>query len=206
MDDITRTEIINYLIRKFSYRTYLEIGVNNPKENFNKIKIKHKEGVDPNWRRNPKKGKKNEMESDQFFQEIKENKKYDIIFIDGLHTYEQTKKDVQNSLKHLFKEGTIIIHDCNPKTEWHQRGIEDFHDGEEWNGTTWKAFIELRCTNPHLSMHTIDTDCGCGIIKYGKQKLYRQADLKTCLEWEYFKTNKKELLRLIRINEFFNRY
>ena len=146
------------------------------------------------------------MESDQFFKEIKENKKYDLIFIDGLHTFEQTKKDIQNSLKHLSEEGTIIIHDCNPKTEWHQRGIEYFHDGEEWNGTTWKAFIELRCTSPHLSMYTIDTDHGCGIIKYGKQKLYRQADLKTCLEWEYFETNKKEILKLISINEFFDKY
>ena len=142
-NDITRTDIINYLNKKHSYKTYLEIGVHNPKENFNKIKIKHKDGVDPKWKRNPRTGNKYEMESDQFFKEIKENKKYDLIFIDGLHTYEQTKKDIQNSLKHLSEEGTIIIHDCNPKTEWHQRGIEDFHDGEEWNGTTWKAFIEL---------------------------------------------------------------
>ena len=205
-NEITRTEIINYLNKKYSYKTYLEIGVNNPKENFNKIKIKYKDGVDPKWKRNPRTGNKYEMESDQFFKEIKETKKYDLIFIDGLHTYGQTKKDIKNSLKHLSEEGTIIIHDCNPKTEWHQRGIEDFHDGEEWNGTTWKAFIELRCTNSHLSMYTIDKDCGCGIIKYGKQKLYRQADLKTCLEWKYFETNKKELLKLISINEFFDKY
>ena len=157
-NDITRTDIINYLNKKYSYKTYLEIGVHNPKENFNKIKIKHKDGVDPKWKRNPKRGNKYEMKSDQFFKEIKENKKYDLIFIDGLHTYEQTKKDIKNSLKHLSEEGTIIIHDCNPKTEWHQRGIEDFHDGEEWNGTTWKAFIELRCTSPYLSMYTIDAE------------------------------------------------
>ena len=52
-------------------------------------------------------------------------------------------------------------------------------------------------------MFTIDTDCGCGIIKYGKQKLYEKADLNRCLEWEYFETNKKEMLKLISINEFF---
>ena len=73
-NDITRTDIINYLNKKYSYKTYLEIGVHNPKENFNKIKIKHKDGVDPKWIRNPRTGIKYKMESDQFFEEIKKTK------------------------------------------------------------------------------------------------------------------------------------
>ena len=42
-----RYDIINSLIRKHNYKTYLEIGV---RDNFcfDKIKIKDKSGVDPN--------------------------------------------------------------------------------------------------------------------------------------------------------------
>ena len=36
-NSISRTEIINYLIKKYSYKTYLEIGVRDPKTNFDKI-------------------------------------------------------------------------------------------------------------------------------------------------------------------------
>ena len=38
-NEISRTVIINYLINKYTYKTYLEIGVRDPKTNFDKIKI-----------------------------------------------------------------------------------------------------------------------------------------------------------------------
>ena len=49
------------------------------------------------------------MTSDKFF---KDNEKFDIIFIDGLHTFEQTIKDIDNSIKFLRDKGVILIHDC----------------------------------------------------------------------------------------------
>ena len=201
--NITRTEIINFLIKKYSYKTYLEIGVNDPNNNFNKIKIKFKDGVDPIWRRNPRKGNKYEMESDQFFALLNKNKLYDIIFIDGLHTYEQAKKDIAHSLNHLSSEGTIIVHDCNPPSKWHQRNVEEVKDNEEWYGTTWKAFVENRIVNPQISMMTVDIDCGCGIIKFGSQTLYNKVEITKCLTWDYFKNNKNKLLQLTDVNTFF---
>ena len=81
-----------------------------------------------------------------------------------------------------------------------------FNKGEEWNGTTWKAFIDFRCNNPHLSMYTIDTDCGCGIIKFGEQEIYKMANLTTCLKWDYFEKHKKELLNLISTKEFYEKF
>ena len=120
-------------------------------------------------------------------------------------THEQAKKDIQFSLKHLSEKGTIIVHDCNPQTEWHQRELSEFNRGEEWNGTTWKAFIYYRCTNSNLSMYTIDTDCGCGVIMPGEQNKYEIENLNTCLTWNYFEKNKTELLNLITVKNFFNR-
>ena len=101
-----RYDIINYLIEKNNYVNYLEIGVRDPNSCFNRIIAKHKDGVDPLPIRNERihfgNGEVNyPMTSDEFFSLIEHNKKYDIIFIDGLHFYEQNSKDIKNSLNHI---------------------------------------------------------------------------------------------------------
>ena len=71
---------------------YLEIGCDQ-NDVFNSIPVIHsnKIGVDPNS------GGSHKMTSDDFFKQ--NDKSFDVIFIDGLHTYEQTQKDIINSLK-----------------------------------------------------------------------------------------------------------
>jgi len=186
-----RNEIIQYLIDKYNYKTYLEIGVGGGK-NFNIIKCEAKDGVDPNGNGNFI------MKSDLFFKMTKSNKKWDIIFIDGLHIMDQVDRDIENSLDHLGEGGTIVMHDCNPKTHKHQQ-VPRIQ--KAWNGTVWKSFVKLRCIRSDLFMCVVDTDHGCGIIRFGRQKTYTES-LKRCLKYNYFKINKKELLNLISIGEF----
>lgn len=52
------------------------------------------------------------MTSDEAFERIKNNK-YDFIFIDGLHTYDQLKKDLANYSTLIKKGGIISCHDYN---------------------------------------------------------------------------------------------
>lgn len=54
------------------------------------------------------------MNSDDFFNLLKKiniKLEFDVIFIDGLHTYEQVVKDINNSKKCLAKDGIIALHD-----------------------------------------------------------------------------------------------
>jgi len=89
--------------------------------------------------------------------------KFDIIFIDGIHTEQQTLKDIQNASNCISKEGLIIIHDCMPPDAWHQRDQEDFKEGENWNGAVWKAVLRIfNCATGKCTL--LDTDWGCGII------------------------------------------
>jgi len=52
------------------------------------------------------------MTSDQAFEKIK-NYEFDFVFIDGLHTYDQLKKDLENYSTLIRKGGVIACHDYN---------------------------------------------------------------------------------------------
>ena len=87
--NIFRWDLIQFLINKYDYKTYLEIGCDKD-QSFSKIEIPYKVGVDPIS------GGTIRKTSDDFFKTNKE--KFDIIFIDGLHHYEQVIIDIDNAL------------------------------------------------------------------------------------------------------------
>lgn len=191
-----RTDIINHFIKKYKYSNYLEIGVQDYYCNCDKVIALLKHSVDPF----PRNKCDYIMTSDQFFEQLDPNFKYDIIFIDGLHLTEQVDKDIENSLKHLESNGTIIVHDCCPIVESHQ--VRNDHGGE-WMGDVWKSIAKIRMTNPHLDVCVVNTDFGCGIIRKAKnQQLIPQIDL----NWYNYTQNYKSLLNLISIEEFYKRY
>ena len=188
-----RTDIINHLIKKNDYKRYLEIGVRNPDENLNKIIVEHKDGVDPAGNCNYP------IPSDNFYNQLDVDVKYDIIFIDGLHLDYQVEQDITNSLKHLNEGGTIVMHDCSPIKEEHQ--VEEYVVGKTWNGTTWKAYVKFRMIDENLSMYVVDADHGVGIITKGKQTLYPKSDV---LDFKLLDENRKEILNLITPEKFLN--
>ena len=147
----SRTEIIQNIINKKNYEKYLEIGCDKD-DNFSKIQAKIKIGVDP------QRGGTTRMTSDEFFKNNNEN--FDIIFLDGLHTYEQTIKDIQNSLNTISNGGIILIHDCLPKKIWNQIVPRVYG---HWNGDVWKAIVHSR-TFEKADTYTIIADHGLGII------------------------------------------
>ena len=155
-----RYEIINKIIKKNSYKKYLEIGCFKD-ENFEKIDINYKVGVDP------VSGGTVRKTSDEYFEDNKEY--FDIIFIDGLHYFDQVKKDIKNSLNFLNSKGIIIIHDCLP-SKIRDQMIPRAH--EKWNGDVWKAIVELR-TKDYLDVYTCFADHGLGVIfkRNNKNKL-----------------------------------
>ena len=183
-----RYNIINKLISKYGYKTYLEIGTQHGNA-FTQINIPYKVCVDPvkcfeqlTY----------EMTSDEFFERNKET--FDIIFVDGLHTEEQCTIDINNSLKILNKGGTIVVHDCLPHCEEYIQIC--------WNGTVYRSIIDLRYNNPDLSIVVVDTDHGCGIIRAGKQELYNNVSIESAKTYEYFSKNKTDLMNVITVEDF----
>jgi hypothetical protein len=191
---MNRAEIINELINKYGYTSYLEIGINNPNvdRSWEKIKVDIKHGIDPNFETTY------QMTSDEFFSNHV-NQNYDIIFVDGLHVFEQVYKDIKNSLKYLNNSGTIIVHDCNPLNEIVQRP-ERVSDA--WNGDVWKAIVKLRMEEIDLTIHTVDTDEGCAIIRRGSQVLLPVSPEENPYDYSFLERRRVESLNLISVEEF----
>lgn len=183
---LTRTDIINSFIREKGYKSYLEIGVKEG-ENFNKIVCEQKYGIDPNYSCDY------EMTSDKFFESCNSDR-FDIIFIDGDHKAEQVLRDIKNSLEHLNKKGTVLIHDCNPPQEYLQGKEPEKIDN--WTGDGWKAFARMRMTRDDLSCYVINRDYGMGVITRTGQNIYADNMEIDELDWKYLQKNRQELLRL----------
>jgi hypothetical protein len=188
-----RTDILNILIQKYGYKSYLEVGTQDPASNFDLINTECKVSVDPFPR-----GEVTFVgTSDEYFESIADDVKFDIIFIDGLHHNDQVLKDIENSLNHLSENGTIVCHDCLPTTELMQ--ARDDHGGE-WTGDVWKAIAELRVERIDLDIKVVNTDYGCGIIRRGTNIPYETtANYKS---YYHYSTNKWNMLNVISPEQF----
>ena len=198
-----RTDIINILIDKYKYKSYLEIGIGDG-VNYNNIRCDYKENVDVVTDETNSNLVINKMTSDDFFK--LNTKTYDIIFIDGLHTFEQTYTDILNALSVLNDGGIILAHDTLPPTKAHQRDITEYVVGNEWNGTCWKAIAKLRYERNDLDIKTINTDWGVSLIRKGVSSIYSVyiEDDSDIYSYEYFELNKHKLMNIISVDEFLN--
>lgn len=194
-----KSDLINFLIKKINAKKYLEIGIGRG-NNFREIKCEYKVGIDFN-----KSSKATIYKtSDEFFETNTEF--FDVIFIDGLHHCDQVYKDIINSLKFLNSNGYIVCHDMNPPSEIIQR-IPRKKGQIEWTGDCWKAWVKIRSEFNDLSMYVINIDWGCGVIYRGidpsSKLLFELPKDAFELEYQYLDENRKKLLNLITVNEFF---
>lgn len=90
--------------------SYLELGIGT-NNNFSNIKCKNKFSVDING------DALFNGTTDEYFEQLNPNKKFDIIFIDANHDYDYVLKDFNNSIDHAEK--WILIHDMIPPTIHH---------------------------------------------------------------------------------------
>ena len=189
-DKPNRAEIIKNIIKLKNYKNYLEIGCFS-NELFDQINCENKVGVDP------VSGGTVRATSDDFFK--KNDKKFDCIFIDGLHRYQQVKKDILNSINFLKEGGIILLHDCLPNNVYEQAIPRCQY---KWNGDVWKAIVEFR-TYKNLDIYTCYADHGIGVIFVRPNKNQLNLDRKNFLNLrfkDYFE-NYKSYMNLISYSE-----
>jgi len=110
------------------------------------------------------------LTSDQYFYEnTHEQTKFDVIYIDGLHTFEQTLRDLLNSIARLNPNGVIIIDDIIPNSYvaslpdlalvsrlWTQMGMQDV----SWMGDVFKLVFLIQSSFQQYSYATVEENRG----------------------------------------------
>jgi len=189
-------DLFNWLIAEFGYSSYLEIGCKG-NTTFDRVKAKTKVGIDP------RSGGTLRMTSDQYF--AKNDQKFDLVFVDGLHEREQVLRDIDNALVRLNPGGTIVMHDCDPPSEERQKVPQGNQRG--WCGDVWKSYVEIR-TRPDLDAACTTFDMGMGVIRVRPNRailtLFKAAKDMTWLDLEADRTRllrqmpEEQLLRWIK--------
>jgi len=219
---MVRSAVIQNIINKKKAKDYLEIGVFEG-DCFRNITAKRKFAVDPAfkiawelrkdtfWKKLKRKTVNSfenycQVTSDDFFEKNK-NLMFDVVFIDGLHTHQQSLKDTLHALDQLKDGGVIILHDCNPVTETQAYPAQSIDDARAaklagwtgaWSGDVWKTILQLRVTRDDLSVFVLNCDTGLGIIKKGKSKrleLQLFNDIEH-LPYQFLEKYREEILNL----------
>lgn len=195
---LSRAELINQIIRLVNGTKYLEIGVNTPKQpgySRDSIVADLVHGVDPNTDTEAE----FQMTSDEFFSNHC-TETYDVIFVDGLHLFEQAYKDIVNALAALSERGVVIVHDTRPTSR--QTSTRSQGTSGKWHGDVWRAILFLRLTHPDLAVLTVDTDEGCTLIFRGNGvSLPIQLD-DDLFSWKNFTLNYERILNLVEVEDY----
>jgi len=87
---------------------------------------------------------------------------FDLAFVDGLHTFDQTLLDIAN-LERCSKPGAVILfHDCLPLTPSTATRTQET---EFWSGDTWKVVPLLAKYRPDLTLMIVPAfPTGLGVI------------------------------------------
>lgn len=157
---MNRTHIINDIISIQGYKSYLEIGIFDRRRNFDRINCQQKTGVDPALRSDG--CGIHGVTSDIFFQDSRET--FDLIFIDGDHSFNQCAKDVNNALLALNPGGCVVMHDCIPLNKTEAARIKP-DNGLSWCGGVYAVYmlaVQQLSSNEHF---LLDIDHGIAVLK-----------------------------------------
>lgn len=197
---LSRAEVINRVVASIGAERYLEIGVNTkaqPGYSRDKIRVDVKHGVDPN----PLTDADFIMTSDEFFATNSET--YDVVFIDGLHLFEQALRDCLHSLDVLNPRGVVILHDTRPSNRLSASRVPG--KDPKWHGDVWRAVVILRALRPSLSVHTLDSDEGLTLVRAlgendASDRLLNLSD--EPFSWNYYVSEYRKLLSVIDTRQF----
>jgi hypothetical protein len=149
-----RISLVNLLLAGRPGGDYLEIGCAG-NELFDSVMAARKVGVDP------ARGGTHRQTSDDFFATW-DGGLFDVIFIDGLHLYDQVRRDLVNALKWLKPGGWIAMHDMLPR-DWLEEHVPQIQT-RGWTGDGWKTAFEI-AASPGLDFRLIAVDHGVAVVR-----------------------------------------
>jgi hypothetical protein len=159
---------LNHLSRAIGAQTYLEVGVEKGQTFFG-VDTALKVAVDPEFRFDcgPLQSENTKffpMMSDEFFSDYG-GQPFDLVFLDGLHHFEQTLRDLMNVLVFSTERTVVLIDDVLPTDAYsslreHADAIffrgQAGGEGLAWHGDVYKLVFFIHDFLPGLSYATVD--------------------------------------------------
>ena len=133
------------------------------------VRAPHRVGVDPkplfdlDPNRLPKNASISAVTSDEFFGATRVDTSFDVVFLDGLHTFRQTYHDLINALR-VCRSGVIVVDDVVPGDE--VSAMPDQSEsvaerkrrnlpGDAWYGDVFKVILCVHKYHPELRVRTV---------------------------------------------------
>jgi hypothetical protein len=213
----SRVAVIRSALERVSGRSYLELGVRDG-ATFAAIDAPTRVAVDPaftfrvplrDWLRSRVLRATSgtlffRMKSDAFFRgPARRLGPFAVVFVDGLHTAEQSHRDVLNALSVLEDGGVVIVHDCNPESA--AAAAPTLAEAlslpghlHRWNGDVYRTIVRLR-TRGDLRVVVVDADEGVGIVARGANEapLDLAEEEIDALTYADLAANRRQLLGLV---------
>lgn len=178
---IGRAQVMRRLLAHYEEPRYLEIGVCQGRT-FDRVHAPVKVAVDPEFRFDQDAPERrvpgtsyHEITSDEYFGTVVEpGTQFDVIYLDGLHTVEQTLRDLLNALPYLQPQGVLVVDDVRPPTalaairdrqEFFDVRREAGRDDEKaWMGDVYRLvwFVDTFCQQ--LSQRVIANNHGQAVV------------------------------------------
>jgi hypothetical protein len=152
----TSAAIINRLLRgRPEPRSYLEIGI-AAGETLRSVNAHHVVGVDPypGEFQVPENCTIHRMTSRDYFASLTNDVRFDVIFVDGLHLWQDCLEDTLSAFDHLANEGFVIIDDVYPagpdeavRASSYEEAVRIAatagRDITSWMGDVWRVLFVL---------------------------------------------------------------
>lgn len=161
---------INQLLTGLGFSRYLEIGVNRG-ETFRLVEAGCKVGVDPQFlfptgEIESETVRCAEMTSDAYFAGLPADETFDLIFIDGLHVFEQVVRDFSNAVLHTHARSVILLDDTQPSDIF--SSLPNLQESvalravfntlsQDWHGDVFKMVYYINDFWPGLEFRTLVT-------------------------------------------------
>jgi hypothetical protein len=159
---------LNRLAEAIGAQRYLEIGVQRG-VTFRQVTVPDRTGVDPRLVADLSDLENQHvrvlpLRSDVFFAGLPPGATFDLVFLDGLHTFVQTWRDLINTLLHAHHRTVVLIDDTVPVDPW--SAIPDQarslrlraaarQPGNPWHGDVFRVVAAIHDLHPGLDYRTI---------------------------------------------------
>ena len=172
----TKADVIAGLLSLYRGPRYLEVGVAQGKT-FHAVTAARKVAVDPKFKfdmaettASQPAASYHQVPSDDFFGRIADSgERFDVIYLDGLHTFEQTLRDFCNAIRYIAPNGVIVVDDVVPSSYFASlRDLAQFHAvrkgrkdiSDAWMGDVYRLVFFIETFLQQFTYRTISDNLG----------------------------------------------